>query len=1148
MNKSFKTVWNTARRCYVAVNEKVSGAAQASGKSGALVAAVVAATMVAGVAQADEPAAEDPLTTGIFNKDVTIDLSKVTAEKQQKFISVTDNATVNLTGANDAEKVKVSFNENSFAVKAGTVNIQKDAVLTLADGQTLALGVAAKPNPDGTAATVGKLVNDGTIKSTGPLTITAQEGSSAVNNNYIHVGTLNIGAKEAKTELVNSGMLKIDTALTITKDSKLVQNAGSLVTNSGVVFGAGFLTKKDDVAKKIDAKTFDGSKAVKVQFTGSELEFAEGKTQLKLLDGLEINGGDLVLEAALNDKVLESIAKNEKLKNIKISDLSKNALTATQLAELKFVDDEGKALEAEALSAAQKAGISLPDYKVKLEKALNLKDFDLAVKKLGHTEKGPQILTVTGHKLHLLNQEEAPHNNVTLVAGEPGQDKKPVVAELLVAGKSAELGTISMAENTSLIVKADKFSATLAGSKGSLKNEGITVLKGNADFKSLDNTGKLAVTQLTLSGDDKSQSKGLIVTGTVASDIAIKGDAGLMLVTDVPTDVDGLAKLNAAGLYTNKSITLSTTSITVGDAKAPAENAKPAAGSLVLGSNSVMTVVTSNALKTPFVTLSADDTLVAEPGAKVVVDGLADVAKVPDEIQFVAGAKIEAVKADKKTLVDGVQFSTLGDKFGYDYSVTPAQDVGKIALKLTQQKLSDTYADAVYMPTFVTMEGNKPKLDEKKAVVTHDFYDELDSLTKANDELQVSAKQDAVTAQKDTIKQKEDALAALNKAEQPNTEAIKTAKAELKTEQDKLPGLEKTLADAQAKVKPTADLDLIAAVISNKKASFADRTVTLNAAFAPAATAGVGFATIGAADLVTDGIYGHIDTVKASKNLWVNLLGARVNGKDDAFDFGKTTTGYKSTKYGAVVGFDMPVATGANAGVAVSYVKDKVENKGAYSAENKVNTFGITAYGRYAVTDSIKVDGQLSYLHGENKITDSVVAMDDAKVVNKAVDAKVKTNAFVASVRGGMDFAVSSFTVTPHIGLNVIYAKQGSFDTNVDGKKITNTSAKASTTVELPVGVTAKMAMDVKGWKVAPQADLSIAPIFGNRNTKYTITGVSGGTSEFEAQFAGKYAATAGLGVMAENKAGVSVGAFYNAVKTKNGLDNQMKIEIQKAF
>ena len=36
MNKTFKTVWNQVRRCYVAVNEKVKGAAQRSSAGGVL--------------------------------------------------------------------------------------------------------------------------------------------------------------------------------------------------------------------------------------------------------------------------------------------------------------------------------------------------------------------------------------------------------------------------------------------------------------------------------------------------------------------------------------------------------------------------------------------------------------------------------------------------------------------------------------------------------------------------------------------------------------------------------------------------------------------------------------------------------------------------------------------------------------------------------------------------------------------------------------------------------------------------------------------------------------------------------------------------------------------------------------------------------
>lgn len=47
MNKIFKTVWNRVRRCYVAVNETVTGAAQSSGKSAAIIGVTLATSILA---------------------------------------------------------------------------------------------------------------------------------------------------------------------------------------------------------------------------------------------------------------------------------------------------------------------------------------------------------------------------------------------------------------------------------------------------------------------------------------------------------------------------------------------------------------------------------------------------------------------------------------------------------------------------------------------------------------------------------------------------------------------------------------------------------------------------------------------------------------------------------------------------------------------------------------------------------------------------------------------------------------------------------------------------------------------------------------------------------------------------------------------
>lgn len=321
----------------------------------------------------------------------------------------------------------------------------------------------------------------------------------------------------------------------------------------------------------------------------------------------------------------------------------------------------------------------------------------------------------------------------------------------------------------------------------------------------------------------------------------------------------------------------------------------------------------------------------------------------------------------------------------------------------------------------------------------------------------------------------------------------------------------------------------------------AERAVIMNKIAMAGVLGGVAQSTQGAAGMIVDGVYGHFDRIDVkSNNLWVDVLGSVNNGKSDAYSLPVGEMGLKSTKTGIVMGYDMPVAGDLVAGVSLSYLHDKLEGKGYGSADNKADTFGASLYADWKAADNINLGAQVVYLHTTNK-----VKFDAA---GKKVEAKPKTNAVVASLRASMDVPVDAFTITPHAGIDVVHARTGSYDTKLDGKALWNNKIESRTTVELPVGVSGSTTFEKSGWTFSPKADLTVSTVLGSRDAKYTITGVSGYSNSFEARYTGRCSVKAGLGLRAENASGLSVAGFYDAVKSKNGLDNRVRIELRQSF
>lgn len=252
--------------------------------------------------------------------------------------------------------------------------------------------------------------------------------------------------------------------------------------------------------------------------------------------------------------------------------------------------------------------------------------------------------------------------------------------------------------------------------------------------------------------------------------------------------------------------------------------------------------------------------------------------------------------------------------------------------------------------------------------------------------------------------------------------------------------------------------------------------------------------------------------------LWVN-----VGGESYETDSLGRGAAFKSDMGWGIFGADVGITLNDRIGAAIQYGSGTARSSN-YGIRNEFDNVGFTLYGVHAFTDNIKVTGELAYLHGSNDVT----ARGDTKLNNSA-----SVDVLSAGMRGEHRFQVGAFSIVPSLGLRISRVKTDSF--NVGAVKV---DFDDQTIVQVPLSVSLSAdVLDYQGWKIAPFAKVSYAPMFGDKEaTVYgvdqdvfstnLVTGSLGAAVE-KGAFAFKAAVTGGTGNNGASVIGGKVGISY---------------------
>lgn len=306
-----------------------------------------------------------------------------------------------------------------------------------------------------------------------------------------------------------------------------------------------------------------------------------------------------------------------------------------------------------------------------------------------------------------------------------------------------------------------------------------------------------------------------------------------------------------------------------------------------------------------------------------------------------------------------------------------------------------------------------------------------------------------------------------------------------------------------------------------------------NQAAALAATSGVYNAALDASELMNRSLdrrmtlTGNFDRTDGV-TVWADVLGG-FNQAKDLYGNG----GYDMDLYGAVLGADTVAPCGAIVGAAVTVGKgDGGSKDAAIDVDNDVDFVGVSLYGSHRMGNfNSKID--IGYMHTKSDLSATAFGMD--------IGEEVKADAWTLGLGGEYLYKLGSIDIVPHAGLRW---------TRLDVDGYTGALKTESDTMDIftvPLGVAFSGNVNVGSWSVAPMADISVVPSFGDDEATSKVRW-STATETIKTQVIDDAPVQMTLGVNAQT-GNWTVGASYELdVGGDERMNNAFSIRARYAF
>ena len=280
--------------------------------------------------------------------------------------------------------------------------------------------------------------------------------------------------------------------------------------------------------------------------------------------------------------------------------------------------------------------------------------------------------------------------------------------------------------------------------------------------------------------------------------------------------------------------------------------------------------------------------------------------------------------------------------------------------------------------------------------------------------------------------------------------------------------------------------------------------------------------------------------------LWIDALHSQQQA-DSYQAKGEMSVGHDASSTGFVIGYDYLLDNDCWIfGGALSYQKGNSDSTGnVIDTKNSYTTLGAHAYLAYSPSSMLNVVGSVGYLRNSAEVEQALPFGGFDKA-----EAEVETNMFTAGVRAESTLKLTdTMKVVPHVGVRIVHADSGSYDTELDGKKAFENESDATTLVQFPVGVAVRMDKQLSnGWMVRPQADITFVGQAGDKEQTIRVKGNAGVEDSVFGDYTGSYNTQMTFGMQAEHGKS-TFGARYGLNVGGDGKqDHTFKVEARFNF
>ncbi len=255
--------------------------------------------------------------------------------------------------------------------------------------------------------------------------------------------------------------------------------------------------------------------------------------------------------------------------------------------------------------------------------------------------------------------------------------------------------------------------------------------------------------------------------------------------------------------------------------------------------------------------------------------------------------------------------------------------------------------------------------------------------------------------------------------------------------------------------------------------------------------------------------------------------------------------GFKSSTYGATLGFDTQANADLTVGVAGTYAKSDVKHKNFKSGDKtKGDTFAFSIYGIQQLTNNWFLQGHAAYATTRMKNSEKRITATTSETARSEFD----VTSYNAELLAGFNYSMGEAVVTPLVGASYTRINNSGYtETGTTNQNLT-VSSKATNKFDAVVGLRGQMTTEMNGINVTPEIHGFVRHDLIGKDSKTTakISGMANSLTPKSAK-AIKTTFNVGLGVNAVSGM-YEYGAGYDLFAANKTIGHQGTLKVRVNF